>query len=332
MSHYPNQHSESNSTDPLHEDGVALCYVRSSSDDDAPTEANDDATETNDNTTTEANNDATTETNDDAPTEANDDDDDDDRRDAEHNDDDRERHACKGKNGRADNEDQTEYVESNEGDAGSEVERGENEEEVEQEEGVEGEEEQQEGSQEAEESSKESQDRPKDELLEETNDLAIREEMAEFVQSFTRLGEQFRLVDKIGEGTFSSVYRAIDLQHDQYDNSHWVSDSLDAGSDAEAAGEDPDPDKGDQRRLGRKRKWRDDAPAAGFVAIKRIYVTSSPVRIENEISILHDLSEITPSPPPPLSPLQRQRQRRPIDYGIPARRPSGRRSPLFQTR
>lgn len=57
-------------------------------------------------------------------------------------------------------------------------------------------------------------------------------------------------------GTFSSVYKALDLFHDEFDNSQW-------------------------RPTLRKGKV--------YVAIKRIYVTSSPSRIQNELELLHDL-------------------------------------------
>lgn len=57
-------------------------------------------------------------------------------------------------------------------------------------------------------------------------------------------------------GTFSSVYKAIDLQHHVFDNSQW-------------------------RPMSRKGKV--------YVAVKRIYVTSSPIRIQNELELMHDL-------------------------------------------
>ncbi|RUS19993.1 kinase-like domain-containing protein, partial [Endogone sp. FLAS-F59071] len=142
------------------------------------------------------------------------------------------------------------------------------------------------GEQEKQREQEEQEDQEADESLAEMHNGAVMEEMAKFVESFKGLGEQFKLVDKIGEGTFSSVYKAVDLQHDQYDNSQWVSDSEDENEGV--LGLDDDNTRRGQL-LGSKRKRPADSRGK-YVAIKRIYVTSSPMRIENEISILHDLS------------------------------------------
>ncbi|KAJ2308858.1 Cell division control protein 7 [Coemansia sp. RSA 2706] len=94
-----------------------------------------------------------------------------------------------------------------------------------------------------------------DGLCEDTQD-----EMRELEQLIPGLSDQYRLLGKIGEGTFSTVYKALDLQHARFDNSGWTM-IYDGG-----------------------------ARRARVVAIKKIYVTSSPARIANEISILSDLS------------------------------------------
>lgn len=44
-----------------------------------------------------------------------------------------------------------------------------------------------------------------------TTQAAVRAEIEQFETEFTGLAEQFRLLDKIGEGTFSFVYKAVDL-------------------------------------------------------------------------------------------------------------------------
>ena len=81
-------------------------------------------------------------------------------------------------------------------------------------------------------------------------------------------------------GTFSSVYKAEDLLYDHYDNS-WDIDYKD-----EARWAAP-PSK--KRRTGHGN--HDIGPVRPkYVAIKKIYVTSSPTRIQNELELLHDLS------------------------------------------
>ncbi|GAA5878599.1 hypothetical protein JCM3774_004077 [Rhodotorula dairenensis] len=85
---------------------------------------------------------------------------------------------------------------------------------------------------------------------------SIRYEMEGVEDAVPALTEKYQLIDRLGEGTFSSVYKAIDLHHHVFDNSQW-------------------------RPVSRKGKV--------YVAVKRIYVTSSPSRIQNELELLHDL-------------------------------------------
>lgn len=77
--------------------------------------------------------------------------------------------------------------------------------------------------------------------------------------AFERVTDKYNLISKIGEGTFSTVYKAEDRLQRQHDYS-WIIQR----------GGDPDADY--------------------YVAIKRIYVTSSPARIYNELDILRELS------------------------------------------
>jgi cell division control protein 7 len=88
-------------------------------------------------------------------------------------------------------------------------------------------------------------------------------------------------------GTFSSVYTAVDLEYDHYDNSSWeyIMDSEETKDTKRLALE-----SGSSNSEKVIVKSSEDASAKGkVVAIKRIYVTSSPERIESEIAILHDL-------------------------------------------
>jgi cell division control protein 7 len=80
-------------------------------------------------------------------------------------------------------------------------------------------------------------------------------------------------------GTFSTVYKAEDLMYESYDNSWDIEKENDKWS--------PPPLKyahQEQQQQQRRRKPK-------FVAIKKIYVTSSPNRIFNELELLHDLRD-----------------------------------------
>lgn len=69
-------------------------------------------------------------------------------------------------------------------------------------------------------------------------------------------------------GTFSTVYKAEDLEYERYEND-W---------------DGPEPWQSPPIRKGAKVKRK-----PRYVAIKKIYVTSSPVRILNELELLNDL-------------------------------------------
>lgn len=47
-------------------------------------------------------------------------------------------------------------------------------------------------------------------------------ELQDLEQSVPLLKTSYHLLDRLGEGTFSSVYKAIDLHHHLYDNTHWA--------------------------------------------------------------------------------------------------------------
>ncbi|CAG8958629.1 hypothetical protein HYFRA_00009946 [Hymenoscyphus fraxineus] len=111
-------------------------------------------------------------------------------------------------------------------------------------------------------------------------DPVVREDMTKFQETFTGIKERFRLINRIGEGTFSTVYKAEDLMYDAYlndwdleekeNNKTWKSPPVKGGKhDVDQYGEP-------------KRRPK-------YVAIKKIYVTSSPTRILNELELLHDL-------------------------------------------
>ncbi|WVQ95610.1 hypothetical protein IAU59_002708 [Kwoniella sp. CBS 9459] len=98
---------------------------------------------------------------------------------------------------------------------------------------------------------------------------AIKRDIKSFTESLTLLREgvngyiPFKVVDRLGEGTFSSVYLAHDCLHQAYSNEYWTGKS-----------DYVDPE---------------EPPREVKVALKKILVTSSPARIENELAILEAL-------------------------------------------
>jgi hypothetical protein len=98
----------------------------------------------------------------------------------------------------------------------------------------------------------------------------IEDEMEELMEAVPDLAENYRLIDRLGTGTFSSVYKAIDLYyHDKWDNRPWHGYHPTTSS-------------------AYYQSQHYDGRANALVAVKRIYVTSSPERIRNEIVILED--------------------------------------------
>lgn len=96
----------------------------------------------------------------------------------------------------------------------------------------------------------------------------IEEEIADLEDAVPELTTDYKIVDRLGTGTFSSVYKAVDLgYHAKWDNAPWQGHhAADSSAYYQTAA----------RPQGSK----------VFVAIKRIYATSSPERIRNEITIM----------------------------------------------
>ncbi|KIL70478.1 hypothetical protein M378DRAFT_183937 [Amanita muscaria Koide BX008] len=98
----------------------------------------------------------------------------------------------------------------------------------------------------------------------------IEEEIHDLMTAVPQVAGDYKIIDRLGTGTFSSVYKAIDLgYHDKWDNSPWHGHHLPTSSAYYQSAPKPQESK-------------------VFVAIKRIYVTSNPERIRNEISIMED--------------------------------------------
>jgi cell division control protein 7 len=91
----------------------------------------------------------------------------------------------------------------------------------------------------------------------------IEEEIEELEAAVPRLKKDYKIIDRLGTGTFSSVYKAIDLGSHKWDNTPWRG---------------PHPPSHNQSVRENK----------VFVAVKKIYPTSNPERIRNEIAIMQD--------------------------------------------
>lgn len=102
--------------------------------------------------------------------------------------------------------------------------------------------------------------------------VEILEEMSRIQESFN-LESKYRLIDKIGEGTFSSVYKAEDLTGTA---NYIMGDGLWSSPMSE-------------KQLKKRRKSVNQIKKS-YVALKRIYVTSSPQRISNELRLLYMLT------------------------------------------
>ena len=137
-------------------------------------------------------------------------------------------------------------------------------------------------------------------------DETVKQEMAKLEDTFREIGMKFRMIARIGEGiayilsvinvsfdlsnfdlvppgTFSTVYKAEDLHYDYYQND-WDAEQKQAPNWTSP------PFKGSNHASTLKASHDQMLqPKRRFVAIKKIYVTSSPVRIQNELELLHDL-------------------------------------------
>ena len=98
----------------------------------------------------------------------------------------------------------------------------------------------------------------------------IEQEIADLQSAVPALTNDYRVIDRLGTGTFSSVYKAVDLgYHTKWENTPWH-------------GYHPSSSSANYQSV------RKPPGTKAFVAVKRIYVTSNPERIRNEIAILED--------------------------------------------
>ncbi|KAJ3496770.1 hypothetical protein NMY22_g19767 [Coprinellus aureogranulatus] len=121
--------------------------------------------------------------------------------------------------------------------------------------------------------------------LDEQTEIAA--EISDFKRALPQLGLGYHLVDRLGTGTFSSVYKAIDLLYHEYDNTPWLGHHPPESSAHYQSLPYTKKTKEHEEGLeGRKGKGAGGGKV--FVAIKRIYVTSGPERIKNELQIMAD--------------------------------------------
>jgi hypothetical protein len=106
----------------------------------------------------------------------------------------------------------------------------------------------------------------------------IKDEIEELLEKMPELAKDYALVDRLGTGTFSSVYKAIDLNCSDWDNQLWQVSHPRSTSTSYSYRRHQDAEQVDTSDISAKK------PA--YVAIKRILVTSSPRRIINEILIM----------------------------------------------
>ncbi|CAN8104637.1 unnamed protein product [Discula destructiva] len=124
-------------------------------------------------------------------------------------------------------------------------------------------------------------------------DEAMDEDMRALQDAFPGFKNKYRLIKRIGEGTFSTVYKAQDLQYHNYANSwdldkeneKWTPPPLTSHSHRSSS------TPADTSQTSHLRTHSQLARRPKYVAIKKIYVTSSPQRILNELELLNDLKD-----------------------------------------
>ncbi|OJD19864.1 CDC7 protein kinase [Emergomyces pasteurianus Ep9510] len=116
-------------------------------------------------------------------------------------------------------------------------------------------------------------------------DESVAEDMRKLEDTFKGISSMYRLINRIGEGTFSTVYKAEDLLYDEYENDwDWERKSEDENHENHERDRDLQQYDKPHSKSQRKGKRRPH-----YVALKKIYVTSSPGRIQNELELLNDL-------------------------------------------
>ncbi|EXJ89808.1 CDC7 protein kinase [Capronia epimyces CBS 606.96] len=116
-------------------------------------------------------------------------------------------------------------------------------------------------------------------------DESVVEDMRKLEEDFKGISQRYRLINRIGEGTFSTVYKAEQLPQPNEINGHDENDEP-----ADESNPDMPPSKRRKTNAGAGRSTKSRRKPQ-MVALKKIYVTSSPHRILNELELLHELRD-----------------------------------------
>ncbi|RVX75492.1 hypothetical protein B0A52_00845 [Exophiala mesophila] len=112
-------------------------------------------------------------------------------------------------------------------------------------------------------------------------DETVMEDMRKLEESFKGISQKYRLINRIGEGTFSTVYKAHQLPQRE---------PTEDGSDVMSEDTEEMPLK-KRKTNSRTATSTRNCKKIRTVALKKIYVTSSPHRILNELELLHELRD-----------------------------------------
>ncbi|WLF76894.1 Cell division control protein 7 [Lodderomyces elongisporus] len=116
--------------------------------------------------------------------------------------------------------------------------------------------------------------------------LEVLEDMQKLENHFPILATDYRLIDKIGEGTFSTVYKAEALNGQvRLSSDVWRSPPLKKHKPEASNGAIASAGASAGAAVLRRQKKKNP-----IVALKQIYVTSSPNRIFNELNLLYMLT------------------------------------------
>ena len=134
---------------------------------------------------------------------------------------------------------------------------------------------------------------------------ALQQEITDLYSSCPGLPTRYIIVNKIGEGTFSSVYKAIDMHYVPSNVGDTAGGDI-AAESASAGYTSAGMNASEENPPQKKRKTKHHRLHHHHVALKRIYVTSSPTRILSELQMLKDMDH--PNVMPLLSALRYQDQ------------------------